>query len=154
MVACSQCSGKVTVHFLPSQVRIALCPLCHGTWWEETSLPWPWRVWCSSSSPCSSSTGSSSNPGRLSAPLHHSRQVKFCLVSAVSWGGGELWRLCHILLRLYHVALCRPVYAKLPPVNDEDEDVNRERQRIISGGGQSDILEIKELTKVIKVLCF
>lgn len=76
------------------------------------------------------------------------------LVSAVNWGGGELWRLCHILLRLYHVALCRPVYAKLPPVNDEDEDVNRERQRIISGGGQSDILEIKELTKVTKVLCF
>lgn len=33
-------------------------------------------------------------------------------------------------------------------MNDEDEDVTRERQRIISGGGQSDILEIKELTKV------
>uniref|UniRef100_A0A8C5SUK7 ATP binding cassette subfamily A member 1 n=1 Tax=Laticauda laticaudata TaxID=8630 RepID=A0A8C5SUK7_LATLA len=35
----------------------------------------------------------------------------------------------------------------LPPVNEEDEDVIRERQRIIGGGGQSDILEIKELTK-------
>lgn len=35
-------------------------------------------------------------------------------------------------------------------MNDEDEDVNRERQRIISGGGQSDILEIRELTKVTK----
>lgn len=49
---------------------------------------------------------------------------------------------------LFFPVFHRPVYSKLPPVNDEDEDVNRERQRIISGGGQSDILEIKELTKV------
>lgn len=42
----------------------------------------------------------------------------------------------------------RPVNAKLPPLNDEDEDVKRERQRILDGGGQNDILEIKELTKV------
>uniref|UniRef100_A0A8C4VMZ8 ABC transporter domain-containing protein n=1 Tax=Gopherus evgoodei TaxID=1825980 RepID=A0A8C4VMZ8_9SAUR len=41
--------------------------------------------------------------------------------------------------------------AKLPSVNDEDEDVTRERQRIISGGGQSDILEIKELTKIYRM---
>lgn len=60
---------------------------------------------------------------------------------------------CHFLLKLYHDVLSRPVYAKLPPVNDEDEDVTRERQRIISGGGQSDILEIKELTKVTKKFC-
>lgn len=38
-------------------------------------------------------------------------------------------------------------------MNDEDEDVTRERQRIISGGGQSDILEIKELTKVTEKFC-
>lgn len=38
-------------------------------------------------------------------------------------------------------------------MNDEDEDVTRERQRIISGGGQSDILEIRELTKVTEELC-
>lgn len=38
-------------------------------------------------------------------------------------------------------------------MNDEDEDVTRERQRIISGGGQSDILEIRELTKVTEKLC-
>lgn len=42
----------------------------------------------------------------------------------------------------------RPVNTKLPPLNDEDEDVRRERQRILDGGGQNDILEIKELTKV------
>lgn len=61
---------------------------------------------------------------------------------------GRKIKIHHLLPRLYHVTLYRPVYAKLPPVNEEDEDVNRERQRIISGGGQSDILEIKELTKV------
>ncbi|KAM4810632.1 phospholipid-transporting ATPase ABCA1 [Rhinophrynus dorsalis] len=45
----------------------------------------------------------------------------------------------------------RPVNAKLPPVLDEDEDVARERQRIISEGGRSDILEIKGLTKIYRM---
>ncbi|MGH0121051.1 UNVERIFIED_CONTAM: hypothetical protein FKN15_049426 [Acipenser sinensis] len=43
------------------------------------------------------------------------------------------------------------ISAKLPPIHDEDEDVAKERQRILSGGGQSDILELKELTKVYRV---
>uniref|UniRef100_A0A4W3JZM3 ABC transporter domain-containing protein n=1 Tax=Callorhinchus milii TaxID=7868 RepID=A0A4W3JZM3_CALMI len=42
----------------------------------------------------------------------------------------------------------RPSNVKLPQLTDEDEDVARERQRIISGGGQNDILELKGLTKV------
>ncbi|XP_056441789.1 phospholipid-transporting ATPase ABCA1-like [Gadus chalcogrammus] len=36
------------------------------------------------------------------------------------------------------------------PVGEEDEDVARERQRIMGGGGQTDILELRELTKVYK----
>uniref|UniRef100_A0A4W6D1H6 ATP-binding cassette, sub-family A (ABC1), member 1A n=1 Tax=Lates calcarifer TaxID=8187 RepID=A0A4W6D1H6_LATCA len=36
------------------------------------------------------------------------------------------------------------------PIGEEDEDVARERQRILSGGGQSDILELRQLTKVYK----
>uniref|UniRef100_A0A8B9NTA5 P-type phospholipid transporter n=1 Tax=Accipiter nisus TaxID=211598 RepID=A0A8B9NTA5_9AVES len=64
---------------------------------------------------------------------------------------GVVFFLITVLIQLYHFALSRPVYAKLPPVNDEDEDVTRERQRIISGGGQSDILEIKELTKIYRM---
>uniref|UniRef100_A0AAR2K6W5 P-type phospholipid transporter n=1 Tax=Pygocentrus nattereri TaxID=42514 RepID=A0AAR2K6W5_PYGNA len=40
--------------------------------------------------------------------------------------------------------------AKLSPVGEEDEDVARERQRIVSGAGQGDILELRELTKVYK----
>uniref|UniRef100_A0AAR2L9H2 P-type phospholipid transporter n=1 Tax=Pygocentrus nattereri TaxID=42514 RepID=A0AAR2L9H2_PYGNA len=40
-----------------------------------------------------------------------------------------------------------PLSAKLSPVGEEDEDVARERQRIVSGAGQGDILELRELTK-------
>uniref|UniRef100_A0A8B9RBJ9 P-type phospholipid transporter n=1 Tax=Astyanax mexicanus TaxID=7994 RepID=A0A8B9RBJ9_ASTMX len=40
--------------------------------------------------------------------------------------------------------------AKLSPIGEEDEDVARERQRIVSGAGQGDILELRELTKVYK----
>uniref|UniRef100_A0A8C2AGP3 ATP-binding cassette, sub-family A (ABC1), member 1A n=1 Tax=Cyprinus carpio TaxID=7962 RepID=A0A8C2AGP3_CYPCA len=39
---------------------------------------------------------------------------------------------------------------KLKPIGEEDEDVARERQRILTGGGHTDILEIKQLTKVYK----
>ena len=38
----------------------------------------------------------------------------------------------------------------LKPIGEEDEDVARERQRILSGGSQSDILELRQLTKVYK----
>uniref|UniRef100_A0A8C4NQE0 P-type phospholipid transporter n=1 Tax=Dicentrarchus labrax TaxID=13489 RepID=A0A8C4NQE0_DICLA len=36
------------------------------------------------------------------------------------------------------------------PIGEEDEDVARERQRILSGAGQSDILELRQLTKIYK----
>uniref|UniRef100_A0A8C7ZJ66 P-type phospholipid transporter n=1 Tax=Oryzias sinensis TaxID=183150 RepID=A0A8C7ZJ66_9TELE len=36
------------------------------------------------------------------------------------------------------------------PIGEEDEDVARERQRVLSGSGQSDILELRELTKIYK----
>uniref|UniRef100_A0A673C6S3 P-type phospholipid transporter n=1 Tax=Sphaeramia orbicularis TaxID=375764 RepID=A0A673C6S3_9TELE len=38
----------------------------------------------------------------------------------------------------------------MPPIGEEDEDVARERQRILSGGGQTDILELRQLTKIYK----
>ena len=34
------------------------------------------------------------------------------------------------------------------PLDDEDEDVARERQRVMSGGADDDVLKIQELTKV------
>uniref|UniRef100_A0A8C5NAV6 P-type phospholipid transporter n=1 Tax=Gouania willdenowi TaxID=441366 RepID=A0A8C5NAV6_GOUWI len=41
-------------------------------------------------------------------------------------------------------------FLKQGPIGEEDEDVARERQRILSGGGQSDILELRQLTKIYK----
>uniref|UniRef100_A0A8C6VPK5 P-type phospholipid transporter n=1 Tax=Naja naja TaxID=35670 RepID=A0A8C6VPK5_NAJNA len=60
---------------------------------------------------------------------------------------GVVFFLITVLIQYRFFIKSRPISAKLPPVNEEDEDVVRERQRIIGGGGQSDILEIKELTK-------
>ncbi|KAM9137819.1 phospholipid-transporting ATPase ABCA1 isoform 1-T2 [Pangshura tecta] len=64
---------------------------------------------------------------------------------------GAVFFLITVLIQYRFFIKPRPVSAKLPSVNDEDEDVMRERQRIISGGGQSDILEIKELTKIYRM---
>ncbi|NXK13626.1 ABCA1 protein, partial [Herpetotheres cachinnans] len=64
---------------------------------------------------------------------------------------GVVFFVITVLIQYRFFIKPRPVYAKLPPVNDEDEDVTRERQRIISGGGQTDILEIKELTKIYRM---
>lgn len=45
---------------------------------------------------------------------------------------------------------CRSSISHLKPIGEEDEDVARERQRVLSGSGQSDILELRELTKIYK----
>ncbi|XP_036595067.1 phospholipid-transporting ATPase ABCA1 [Trichosurus vulpecula] len=63
---------------------------------------------------------------------------------------GVVFFLITVLIQYRFFIKPRPVIAKLPPLNDEDEDVRRERQRILDGGGQNDILEIKELTKVYR----
>ncbi|XP_023286566.1 ATP-binding cassette sub-family A member 1-like, partial [Seriola lalandi dorsalis] len=39
---------------------------------------------------------------------------------------------------------------KLGALGEEDEDVARERQRIVNGLGHGDILELRQLTKVFK----
>ena len=36
----------------------------------------------------------------------------------------------------------------LPPIDEEDVDVARERQRVMLGGNSDDVLKIEELTKV------
>lgn len=48
------------------------------------------------------------------------------------------------------LCVCRPVskLTKLAPLGEEDEDVARERQRIVHGLGQGDIVELRQLTKV------
>ncbi|XP_027628464.1 ATP-binding cassette sub-family A member 1 isoform X1 [Tupaia chinensis] len=63
---------------------------------------------------------------------------------------GVVFFLITVLIQYRFFIRPRPVNAKLTPLNDEDEDVRRERQRILDGGGQNDILEIKELTKIYR----
>ncbi|KAI7811411.1 putative ATP-binding cassette sub-family A member 1 [Triplophysa rosa] len=55
-----------------------------------------------------------------------------------------------VLIQYRFCIKARSVSSKLQPIGEEDEDVARERQRILGGGGQTDILEIKQLTKVYK----
>uniref|UniRef100_A0A8C4TJI6 P-type phospholipid transporter n=1 Tax=Erpetoichthys calabaricus TaxID=27687 RepID=A0A8C4TJI6_ERPCA len=64
---------------------------------------------------------------------------------------GVVFFLITLLIQYRFFIKPRHVSAKLPPINDEDEDVAKERQRILGGGGQSDILEVRELTKVYRM---
>lgn len=63
---------------------------------------------------------------------------------------GVVFFLITVLIQYRFFLKPRSVNAKLLPLTDEDEDVRRERQRILDGGGQNDILEIKELTKIYR----
>uniref|UniRef100_A0A8C5H913 P-type phospholipid transporter n=1 Tax=Gouania willdenowi TaxID=441366 RepID=A0A8C5H913_GOUWI len=58
---------------------------------------------------------------------------------------------CITVLIQYHFCFkVKSSTSHLKPIGEEDEDVARERQRILSGGGQSDILELRQLTKIYK----
>ncbi|KAM4750130.1 phospholipid-transporting ATPase ABCA1-like [Anableps anableps] len=58
---------------------------------------------------------------------------------------------CITVLIQYHFCFkARSSTSHLKPIGEEDEDVARERQRILSGGGQLDILELRQLTKIYK----
>uniref|UniRef100_A0A673I3Y8 P-type phospholipid transporter n=1 Tax=Sinocyclocheilus rhinocerous TaxID=307959 RepID=A0A673I3Y8_9TELE len=63
---------------------------------------------------------------------------------------GVIFFCITILIQYRFCIKARPVSTKLKPIGEEDEDVARERQRILCGGGQTDILELKQLTKVYK----
>uniref|UniRef100_A0A8C9Y356 ATP-binding cassette, sub-family A (ABC1), member 1A n=1 Tax=Sander lucioperca TaxID=283035 RepID=A0A8C9Y356_SANLU len=55
-----------------------------------------------------------------------------------------------VLIQYHFFFKARWVKPSIHPIGEEDEDVARERQRILSGGGQSDILELRQLTKIYK----
>uniref|UniRef100_A0A8C3B4Y6 P-type phospholipid transporter n=1 Tax=Cyclopterus lumpus TaxID=8103 RepID=A0A8C3B4Y6_CYCLU len=57
---------------------------------------------------------------------------------------------CITVLIQYHFFFKIWLLNPLWPIGEEDEDVARERQRILSGGGHSDILELRQLTKIYK----
>ncbi|XP_069482200.1 phospholipid-transporting ATPase ABCA1-like isoform X2 [Ambystoma mexicanum] len=55
-----------------------------------------------------------------------------------------------LLLQYNFFIRARPVKLDSLPVMEEDQDVSQERARILSGGGQSDLLRICELTKIYR----
>uniref|UniRef100_A0A8C4Y7T3 ABC transporter domain-containing protein n=1 Tax=Gopherus evgoodei TaxID=1825980 RepID=A0A8C4Y7T3_9SAUR len=61
---------------------------------------------------------------------------------------GVVFFLFTILLQYRFFVKLRPFAVKLPPLGGEDEDVAREREKIISGARQGDILVLHDLTKV------
>ncbi|TRY77726.1 hypothetical protein DNTS_029105 [Danionella cerebrum] len=63
---------------------------------------------------------------------------------------GVIFFAITVLIQYHFCIKARSVHTKLKPIGEEDEDVARERQRILGGGGQTDILELKQLTKVYK----
>ncbi|XP_048851974.1 phospholipid-transporting ATPase ABCA1-like [Brienomyrus brachyistius] len=63
---------------------------------------------------------------------------------------GVIFFCITVLMQYSFCFKARSFHTKLNPVAEEDEDVARERQRILNGGGQADILELRQLTKVYK----
>uniref|UniRef100_A0A3Q3BQ74 P-type phospholipid transporter n=1 Tax=Kryptolebias marmoratus TaxID=37003 RepID=A0A3Q3BQ74_KRYMA len=63
---------------------------------------------------------------------------------------GVVFFFITVLIQYRFCFKARSSTSHLKPIGEEDEDVARERQRIQSGGGQSDILELRELTKIYK----
>ncbi|XP_052011038.1 phospholipid-transporting ATPase ABCA1-like [Xyrauchen texanus] len=63
---------------------------------------------------------------------------------------GVVFFIITVLIQYRFFFKPKSLSAKLSPIGEEDEDVARERQRIMSGAGQGCILELRQLTKVYK----
>ncbi|XP_030594647.1 phospholipid-transporting ATPase ABCA1b isoform X2 [Archocentrus centrarchus] len=86
---------------------------------------------------------------RFRSPLEWDMVGKNLLAMAVE---GVAFFFITVLIQYRFCIKPTPVskLTKLGPLGDEDEDVARERQRIVHGLGQGDILELRQLTKVFK----
>ncbi|XP_035280221.1 phospholipid-transporting ATPase ABCA1-like isoform X1 [Anguilla anguilla] len=84
---------------------------------------------------------------RFRSPLAWDMVGKNLFAMAVE---GVVFFCITVLIQYRFCIKARSLNRKLLPLGEEDEDVARERQRILSGGGHTDILEIRELTKVYK----
>ncbi|KAK3526537.1 hypothetical protein QTP70_030758 [Hemibagrus guttatus] len=82
---------------------------------------------------------------RLRSPFEWDMVGKNLFAMAVE---GVVFFIITVLIQYRFFIKPRVVRPKLSPIGEEDEDVARERQRIISGAGHGDILELRELTKV------
>ncbi|KAI1887790.1 hypothetical protein AGOR_G00193990 [Albula goreensis] len=84
---------------------------------------------------------------RFRSPLAWDMVGKNLFAMAVE---GVVFFIITVLIQYRFCIKARPLSTKLKPIGEEDEDVARERQRILGGGGHGDILELKQLTKVYK----
>ncbi|TTR84633.1 ATP-binding cassette sub-family A member 1 [Bagarius yarrelli] len=84
---------------------------------------------------------------RFHSPLAWDMVGKNLFAMAVE---GVVFFCITVLIQYRFCIKARGDSAHLKPIIEEDEDVSRERQRILGGGGQSDILELRQLTKVYK----
>uniref|UniRef100_A0A672PF70 P-type phospholipid transporter n=1 Tax=Sinocyclocheilus grahami TaxID=75366 RepID=A0A672PF70_SINGR len=60
------------------------------------------------------------------------------------------WDMVGVVFFIITVLIQYRFFFEPNPIGEEDEDVARERQKIMSGAGQGDILELRQLTKVYK----
>ncbi|XP_071024771.1 phospholipid-transporting ATPase ABCA1-like isoform X2 [Oncorhynchus clarkii lewisi] len=82
---------------------------------------------------------------RFRSPLAWDMVGKNLFAMAVQ---GVVFFTITVLIQYRFCIKARSLRTDQKPIGEEDEDVARERQRILGGGGQSDILELKQLTKV------
>nr|XP_055034932.1 phospholipid-transporting ATPase ABCA1b [Misgurnus anguillicaudatus] len=84
---------------------------------------------------------------RFRSPLEWDMVGKNLFAMAVE---GVVFFTITVLIQYRFFCKPRSFSTKLSPIGEEDEDVARERQRIVNGAGQGDILELRQLTKVYK----
>uniref|UniRef100_A0A672PFE5 P-type phospholipid transporter n=1 Tax=Sinocyclocheilus grahami TaxID=75366 RepID=A0A672PFE5_SINGR len=84
---------------------------------------------------------------RFRSPLEWDMVGKNLFAMAVE---GVVFFIITVLIQYRFFFEPKSLSAKLSPIGEEDEDVARERQKIMSGAGQGDILELRQLTKVYK----
>ncbi|KAK5896468.1 hypothetical protein CesoFtcFv8_009623 [Champsocephalus esox] len=86
---------------------------------------------------------------RFRSPLEWDMVGKNLFAMAVE---GVVFFIITLLIQYRFFIKPRPVskLTTLAPLGEEDEDVARERQRIVHGLGHGDILELRQLTKVFK----
>ncbi|ELK29428.1 ATP-binding cassette sub-family A member 7 [Myotis davidii] len=83
--------------------------------------------------------------GQFQSPLHWEVVGKNLLAMAVQ---GPLFLLFTLLLQHRTRLLPQPKLRPLLPLGKEDEDVARERERVVEGATQGDVLVLRDLTKV------
>ncbi|XP_044943932.1 phospholipid-transporting ATPase ABCA7 isoform X8 [Mustela putorius furo] len=83
--------------------------------------------------------------GQFQSPLRWEVVGKNLLAMAVQ---GPLFLLSTLLLQHGGRLLPQPQPGSLHPLGDEDDDVARERERVVQGDTQGDVLVLRDLTKV------